>query len=254
MHGYFYKLMLTFGCGMRTMKTKCRYMINCPASSKIDGNYGTHKFQVRKGCSDIQNIAKWPEMDLVAFGYFVILAMTLVCGPCGSREVEKWQFPSSCTLAGDGQGGIWVLCDGALWHANLDREKHMYDNYPLDSKMTGDGQGGVWVLKEDTLWHANLQRQKLSWDYPETSDLEGDGQGGVWIFCRSNGTHAIWHATCRREVEIYECPKRLKLASDSHGVLWILVLDRLIHLSLPEKIVVLYEFLSSAKLVRAVET
>ena len=171
-----------------------------------------------------------------------------------SREVEKWQFPSSCTFAGDGQGGVWVLCDGALWHANLEREKQMYDKYPFDSKMTGDGQGGVWVLKRDTLWHANLQRQKLCWDYPETSDLEGDGQGGVWVFCKSNGTYAIWHATCSREVEVCKCPKRSKLASAGQGGLWILAPDRLLHLSLPDKIVSLYDFPSSAKLVRAVET
>ena len=125
--------------------------------------------------------------------------------------------------------------------------------------MAGDGQGGVWVLTHEDggtwrLWHANLHREKPFWEYPSDSVLEGDGQGGVWILCKTDEKYKIWHANRDREIEAHGCQKNAKLASDGHGGLWILAGRTLRRVSATGSSESLYDYPGSAKLVTAVHT
>lgn len=74
-----------------------------------------------------------------------------------SSEQRLYSYPYDSQLAGDGQGGVWILCetedcepqsgDWALWHVTREGERAFY-RYPKDAKLAGDGCGGVWVLCE----------------------------------------------------------------------------------------------------------
>eukprot|EP00966_Prymnesium_polylepis_P014677 338954-Prymnesium_polylepis.1 len=56
-----------------------------------------------------------------------------------------YEYPEGSNLAGDGRGGVWLLCKtgsgsdatSRLWHANENRERNMYE-YPKDSTLAWD--------------------------------------------------------------------------------------------------------------------
>jgi hypothetical protein len=108
-----------------------------------------------------------------------------------------YKYPKDTNMVGDGQGGVWLLCDTSegghkLFHADQQGEQMFY-KFPKDTNMVGDGQGGVWLLCKTTLvdktvgeyklWHADKTRERLFYKYTENTNMVGDGQGGVWLLC-----------------------------------------------------------------------
>lgn len=175
-------------------------------------------------------------------------------GLAGSSGRCLYRFPADSKLMGDGQGGVWILCDAtsqdedqargsdwSLWHADLSSEQRLY-SYPYDSQLAGDGQGGVWILCETedcepqsgdwALWHVTREGERAFYRYPKDAKLAGDGCGGVWVLCETSTLSdpeqgedddwCLWHATEAGERSLFQYPASSQLVGDGHGGVWLL--------------------------------
>jgi len=105
--------------------------------------------------------------------------------PAGSRiqgdgQGGVWILCETTDEEGDGSEGSDG--DWCLWHTKPDGAEICLYRYPKETKIAGDGLGGVWLLCETTdstdgeeasrcLWHATKEGERNLYEYPSNAKL-----------------------------------------------------------------------------------